>query len=115
MISDGGNRNSGNMCKALCAGADCIMLGRLVAGTNESPSKVVYRDGKLMKIFRGMAGYGANISKSQRMGEKEVQPDKFTPEGVEGYIPYAGPLKDVLHQFIMGIKSGFSYVGGKDL
>jgi len=52
------------MCKALCAGADCIMLGRLVAGTNESPSKVVYRDGKLMKIFRGMAGYGANVSKS---------------------------------------------------
>jgi len=57
------------MCKALCAGANSIMLGRLVAGTNESPSKIVYRDGKIMKIFRGMAGYGANVSKSQRTGE----------------------------------------------
>lgn len=91
------------------------MLGRLVAGTNESPSKAVYRDGKLQKIFRGMAGYGANVSKSQRTGEKEASAEKFTPEGVEGYIPYAGPLNDVLHQFVQGIKSGFSYVGGRNI
>lgn len=64
MISDGGNGTSGNMCKALAAGADCVMLGRLVGGCEESPSKVVYRDGKLVKVFRGMAGFGANISKS---------------------------------------------------
>jgi IMP dehydrogenase len=111
LISDGGNRNSGNMCKALAAGADCIMLGRLVAGCEESPSKVIYRDGKLCKIYRGMAGYGANISKAQRIGDQEPNNKTFTPEGVEGYIPYAGPLKDVLNQFSSGIRSGMSYSG----
>lgn len=85
------------MCKALAAGADCVMLGRLVGGCEESPSKVLYKEGKLVKIFRGMAGLGANISKSQRMGEKQADSKKYTAEGVEGYIPYAGPLKDVLH------------------
>jgi len=58
LISDGGNQNSGNMCKALAAGADCVMLGRLLAGCSESPSNVIYREGKLMKVYRGMAGYG---------------------------------------------------------
>lgn len=112
LISDGGNRFSGNMCKALAAGADCVMLGRLVGGCEESPSKVLYKDGKLVKIFRGMAGLGANISKSQRMGEKPADTKKYNAEGVEGYIPYAGPLKDVLHQFVSGIRSGISYCGG---
>lgn len=64
LISDGGNKNSGNMCKALAVGADCVMLGRLLAGCDEGPSKVIYRDGKLQKVFRGMAGFGANIAKA---------------------------------------------------
>ena len=115
LISDGGNRNSGNMCKALAAGADCVMLGRLVAGCEESPSKVIYRDGKLCKVYRGMAGYGANIAKAQRIGDQEPSNKTFTPEGVEGYIPYAGPLKDVLHQFYSGIQSGMSYSGSKTI
>lgn len=115
LISDGGNKNSGNMCKALAAGASCIMLGRLVAGCEESPSKVVYRDGKLSKIYRGMAGYGANVSKAQRTGDQEPGNKTFTPEGVEGYISYAGPLKDVIHQFISGIKSGMSYTGAHNI
>ena len=115
LISDGGNRNSGNMCKALAAGADCIMLGRLVAGCEESPSKVIYRDGKLCKVYRGMAGFGANIAKAQRIGDQEPNNKTFTPEGVEGYIPYAGPLKDVLHQFYSGIQSGMSYSGARSV
>jgi IMP dehydrogenase len=115
LISDGGNRNSGNMAKALAAGADCIMLGRLVAGCEESPSKVIYRDDKLCKIYRGMAGYGANVSKSQRLGIIEPNTKTFTPEGVEGYIPYAGPLKDVINQFTAGIKSGMSYSGARNI
>ncbi len=115
LISDGGNRNSGNMCKALAAGASAIMLGRLVAGCEESPSKVIYRDGKLSKIYRGMAGYGANISKSERTGGKEPNSHTFTPEGVEGVIPYAGPLKDVLNQFVSGIRSGMSYCGASNI
>ena len=90
LISDGGNKNSGNMCKALAVGADCIMLGRLVAGCDEGPSKVIYRDGKLQKVYRGMAGYGANVAKAQRLGTIEPLNTTFTPEGVEGYIPYAG-------------------------
>ena len=64
LISDGGNKNSGNMCKALGVGADCVMLGRLVAGCEESPSKELYRDGKIVKVYRGMAGLGANVSKA---------------------------------------------------
>lgn len=115
LISDGGNRNSGNMCKALAAGANCVMLGRLVAGCEESPSKVIYRDGKLCKVYRGMAGYGANIAKAQRIGDQEPSNKTFTPEGVEGYIPYSGPLKDVLHQFYSGIQSGMSYSGARSI
>ena len=115
LISDGGNRNSGNMCKALAAGADCIMLGRLVAGCDESPSKAIYRDGKLLKVYRGMAGFGANVSKSQRMGIPEPGAQTYTPEGVEGYIPYAGPVRDVLVQFSTGIRSGMSYCGAFDV
>lgn len=115
LISDGGNRNSGNMCKALAAGADCVMLGRLVAGCEESPSKVIYRDGKLCKVYRGMAGYGANVAKAQRIGDQEPSNKTFTPEGVEGYIPYSGPLKDVLHQFFSGIQSGMSYSGARSI
>lgn len=114
LMSDGGNRTSGNMCKALAAGASCIMLGRLVAGCEESPSKIIYRDGKLCKIYRGMAGYGANVSKQIRTGGKELK-NNFTPEGVEGVIPYAGPLKDVLSQFINGVKSGMSYCGAHNI
>lgn len=115
LISDGGNRNSGNMCKALAAGASCLMLGRLVAGCEESPSKVIYREGKLSKIYRGMAGYGANVSKSIKIGGQEPNSTSFTPEGVEGVIPYAGQLKDVLNQFISGVKSGMSYCGAHNI
>jgi IMP dehydrogenase len=111
LISDGGNRNSGNMCKALAAGADCIMLGRLVAGCDESPGKLLLKDGKRVKIYRGMAGYGANLAKAQRMSSNEPNSMKFLPEGVEGYIPYVGPLKEVLNQFTGGIRSGMSYCG----
>ena len=103
------------MCKALAAGANCVMLGRLLAGCQESPSKILYRDGKLVKVYRGMAGYGANISKAERTGEKEPLAEKFTPEGVEGYIPYAGKLEGIVQQFIAGIKSGMSYCGAFNL
>ena len=115
LISDGGNKNSGNMCKALAAGADCIMLGRLVAGCEESPSKVIYKDGKLSKVYRGMAGLGANISKSQKLSGSESVGSNFNAEGVEGYIPYAGPLKDVITQFTNGIRSGMSYSGARKI
>jgi len=115
LISDGGNGNSGNMCKALAAGADCVMVGRLIAGCDESPGQVLLKDGKRVKIYRGMAGYGANLSKAQRTNASEPHSLNFTPEGVEGYIPYCGPLKDVLNQFAQGIKSGMSYCGSHEI
>lgn len=88
------------MAKALAAGADCIMVGRLVAGTDESPSSIIFRDGKIMKVYRGMAGYGANFAKATRIGDSVPETDKFTPEGVEGYTPYSGPLNGVLSGFV---------------
>lgn len=115
LISDGGNRNSGNMCKALAIGADCVMLGRMIAGTDESPGRILVRDGKRVKIIRGMAGYGANMSNSQRQGINEPDSLSFTPEGVEGYVPYAGPVDDVLKQLCDGIRSGISYSGANNI
>jgi IMP dehydrogenase len=115
IISDGGNRHYGNLSKALGAGADCIMLGRMIAGSEESPGKVLIKDGKRVKIIRGMAGIGANISNAQRQGLKEPDLLDFTPEGVEGYVPYTGPLKDSLKQMCDAIRSGMSYTGVCDI
>jgi len=115
LISDGGNRNSGNMCKAIGAGASCIMLGRLIAGSDEGPGQVLSKDGKRVKIYRGMAGLGANMAKSERTQGADPNVSTFSAEGVEGYIPYIGPLRDVLHQFVSGIKSGMSYCGARTI
>ncbi|CAK73374.1 unnamed protein product (macronuclear) [Paramecium tetraurelia] len=115
LMSDGGNKNSGNMCKALAVGADCIMLGRLLAGCQESPSKEIYREGKILKVYRGMAGFGANVSKAQRTGKDEPSSTTFAPEGVEGYIPFAGKVSIVLEQFKKGIQSGMSYCGASNI
>jgi len=115
MISDGGNRNSGNICKALAAGASCVMLGRMIAGSDESPGSVLVRDGKRIKRIRGMAGAEANISNASR--QKTITPNllKFTPEGVEGYVPYSGPVEDTIKQILDGVRSGCSYSGAHNL
>lgn len=115
LISDGGNRNSGNICKALAAGADCVMLGRLISGTDESPGKILIKNGKKVKIIRGMAGYGANLANAQRQGLNEPDAIGFTPEGVEGYVNYCGSVNDVIKQLTDGIRSGMSYVGAGDI
>ena len=115
LISDGGNKNSGNMAKALALGADCLMMGRLIAGTDESPGSPFLKEGKFMKIHRGMAGYGANLSKAQRMNGKIPDSIKFSAEGVEGYVHYSGALSDVLLKFVLGIKSGMSYMGARNI
>jgi IMP dehydrogenase len=115
LCSDGGNRNSGNMCKALGAGASSIMMGRLIAGCDESPGNVLSKDGKRVKIYRGMAGLGANMAKSERTKTTDPNVVTFSAEGVEGYIPYIGPLREVLQQFNAGIKSGMSYTGARTI
>jgi len=115
LISDGGNRNSGNICKALAVGASCVMLGRMLAGTDESPGKILIKNGKRFKIVRGMAGIGANISNALRQGFQEIDLLSFTPEGVDGYIPYSGPVRDTLSQICNGIRSGASYCGAMNI
>ena len=110
LISDGGSRHlSGNMVKALMAGASTVMLGSTLAGTDESPGQILVKNNKPVKIFRGMAGYGSNISRDKFKAEK------FTPEGVESTVEYRGSAKEILHKIIGGIKSGISYCGGTDI
>lgn len=117
VISDGGIRTSGAMAKALAVGASSVMLGSMLAGTEESPGLPFLKDGTFVKIHRGMAGFGANMSKAERIKGAGSEPNSmsFTPEGVEGFVPYKGPLKANVHQMVMGIKSGMSYVGAKNL
>ena len=114
LCSDGGNKNSGNMCKALAMGASSVMVARLIAGCEESPGISFNKDGKFVKIYRGMAGLGANISKMEKTGG-EINPQTFSAEGVEGYIPFLGPLRFTLDGFRSGIRSGMSYCGAFNL
>lgn len=111
IIADGGVKTAGDISKAIAAGADTVMLGNMLAGTDESPGHVLVKDGKKVKIIRGMAGYGANISKAER---EKADDDVFldmVPEGVEGNVPYKGPLSPILKQLVGGLRSGISYCG----
>lgn len=116
VIADGGIRTAGDISKALAAGADTVMLGNMLAGTDESPGQVLVKDGKKVKIIRGMAGYGANVSKAQR--EQQQEDDVFldlVPEGVEGNVPYKGPVGPILKQLVGGLRSGISYCGARTI
>lgn len=111
VIADGGHSGkSGNIFKAICGGACASMLGGMLAGTDETPGDIVIKNHKKMKMIRGMAGRWANMNRQNRTGEK-IDLEKMVPEGVEGYVPYKGEVKDVIHQLCGGIKSGMSYVG----
>jgi IMP dehydrogenase len=114
IIADGGVRNSGDITKALAAGASTVMMGNLLAGTDESPGRTLVKGGKKVKIVRGMAGYGANISDRERRNQKDDIFD-VVPEGVEATVSYRGPVKDLLTQLRGGIRSGISYCGGKNI
>jgi IMP dehydrogenase len=116
VIADGGVRNAGDISKAMAAGADTVMLGNMLAGTDEAPGQVLVKDGKKVKIIRGMAGYGANVSKAQR--EAQQEDDVFldlVPEGVEGNVPYKGPVAPILKQLVGGLRSGISYCGARNI
>jgi IMP dehydrogenase len=111
IISDGGNGGViGNIMKALATGASCVMLGGFLAGTDESPGQVLIRQGKKVKMYRGMSGFGANLSRKQNVENKDDISD-VVPEGVDAYVPYKGAVKDVLFQICGGVKSGLSYCG----
>ena len=117
MISDGGIRYSGDIVKALAAGANCIMAGSLFAGTDESPGEVFLFQGRSYKSYRGMGSLGAMARGSaDRYFQDEInEAIKLVPEGIEGRIPYKGQVSNVLFQLTGGLRSGMGYTGSKDL
>jgi len=114
IIADGGIRYSGDIVKALAAGAESVMLGSIFAGTEESPGETVLYQGRKYKVYRGMGSIGAMKSGSaDRYFQTENQ--KFVPEGVEGMVPYKGAVKDVVYQLVGGLRAGMGYVGAKTI
>ena len=117
VIADGGIRNSGDMVKALAAGASTVMLGSMLAGTDESPGAPVVRDGRRYKVVRGMASLSANVDR-KTMDKGEVEEEDWAevvPEGVEAVVPYRGGVRDILYQMVGGLRSGMSYAGAHTL
>lgn len=115
IIADGGIKYSGDIVKALAMGASAVMLGNLLAGTEESPGETVYYQGRAYKVYRGMGSLGAMVSRrsADRYGQEKLE--KFVPEGIEGRVPYRGKLSDVIYQLVGGLRAGMGYVGAKDL
>ncbi|MEM8738844.1 MAG: IMP dehydrogenase [Planctomycetota bacterium] len=113
IIADGGIRHSGDITKALAAGASVVMLGSLFAGLDESPGDLVIHHGRRYKTYRGMGSQGAMLDGSaDRYAQKGVtRKDKLVPEGVEGRVPYRGPLSDFVYQMVGGLKAGMGYCG----
>jgi len=110
LIADGGIKYSGDITKALCSGADAVMTGNLLAGVDESPGEVVVYAGDRYKDYRGMGSLGAmKYFARDRYGLTEGR--KLVPEGVEGRVPYKGPLTNVLYQLVGGLRSGMGYLG----
>lgn len=114
VIADGGIRYSGDIVKALAAGADLVMLGSLLAGTRESPGKTVHYQGRRFKTYRGMGSLGA-MKKGSGDRYSQNSSGKMVAEGVEGRVAYKGPLADVLYQLMGGLRSGMGYVGANNL
>ena len=117
MIADGGIKYSGDLAKAMAAGADCAMVGSLLAGTDETPGEVFLYQGRSYKTYRGMGSVGAMARGSaDRYFQQEIKDTlKLVPEGVEGQVPYKGPVANVLHQLVGGLRAAMGYVGAKNL
>ncbi|MFZ5783684.1 MAG: IMP dehydrogenase [Pseudomonadota bacterium] len=112
-IADGGIKYSGDLAKAIAAGADCAMIGSLLAGTDEAPGEVLLYQGRSYKSYRGMGSIGAMARGSaDRYFQQEVQSAlKLVPEGIEGRVPYKGPVSNILHQLVGGLKAAMGYTG----
>jgi IMP dehydrogenase len=113
LIADGGIRYSGDIAKALAAGADCVMIGGMFAGTEEAPGEVELYQGRSYKSYRGMGSLGAmqKGSKDRYFQDDENDADKLVPEGIEGRVPYRGPLRNIVHQLGGGLRAAMGYVG----
>jgi IMP dehydrogenase len=119
LISDGGIRYSGDITKALAVGAHCVMIGGLFAGLAESPGQMILYRGRSFKAYRGMGSLGAmQAGSADRYHQGEAQAmntGKLVPEGVEGRVPYKGPLAPFVYQMVGGLRSGMGYVGARTL
>ena len=117
IIADGGVRNSGDLVKALAAGASTVMLGSMLAGTDESPGAPIVRDGRRYKVVRGMASLTANVDR-RTLDKGEMAEEDWAdvvPEGVEAVVPYRGSVGDILYQLVGGLRSGLSYAGAHSI
>jgi len=119
VIADGGIRVAGDVVKAIAAGASTVMVGNLLAGTEEAPGASFVRDGRRYKAVRGMASLSANVERRKiDRGGKEIEEEEWTevvPEGVEALVPYRGEVADILHQLVGGLRSGLSYAGASSI
>ena len=117
IIADGGIKFSGDIAKALAAGADAVMIGSLFAGTDEAPGKIIKKNGKLYKSFRGMGSIGAmNKGSADRYYQlKQKDKSKYVPEGVEGFVKYKGKVDKIFYKLIGGLKSSMGYLGAQKL
>ena len=117
VIADGGIRYTGDIPKAIAAGADSVMLGSLLAGTKESPGETIIFEGRKFKSYRGMGSVEAMKQGSKDRYFQDVEDDikKLVPEGIVGRVPYKGELEETMHQFIGGLRAGMGYCGAKDI
>src|SRR5205823_14014208 len=123
VIADGGVAYSGDIAKAIAAGADTVMLGSLLAGCDESPGELIFINGKQFKSYRGMGSLGAmqsrgqarSYSKDRYFQDDVLSDDKLVPQGIEGQVPYRGPLSAVAHQLVGGLRAGMGFVGAATL
>ncbi len=116
LIADGGIRYSGDITKALAAGADAVMLGNLLAGTEESPGETLLYEGRRFKVYRGMGSLEAmQAGSADRYAQDRRSAGKLVPEGVVGRVPYRGPVSEVLYQLVGGVKAGMGYCGAATL
>ncbi|HRP85230.1 MAG TPA: IMP dehydrogenase, partial [Saprospiraceae bacterium] len=117
VIGDGGIRYTGDIVKAIAAGADSVMLGSLFAGVEESPGETIILDGRKFKSYRGMGSLGAMQSGSKDRYFQDVEDDvkKLVPEGIEGMVPYKGTLAEVIYQYIGGLRAGMGYCGAANI
>ncbi len=117
IIADGGIRHSGDITKAIAAGANCVMLGGLLAGVAESPGEQMSYRGRAYKVYRGMGSLGAMVAGSKdRYAQSDVAAkEKLVPEGVEGRVPFRGPLADFIYQLVGGLRAGMGYTGSRTI
>ncbi|MBS3782591.1 MAG: IMP dehydrogenase [Candidatus Thermoplasmatota archaeon] len=116
VIADGGIRYSGDAAKALASGADAVMLGNMLAGTEEAPGRVVFRGGRKYKEYRGMASISALEQREKNRYDQDFERrEEYVPEGVEGLVPYKGTVSEVLHQIVGGIKSSMGHLGAETI